>query len=67
MTDVDPRKFTKYAVYYGPNDYATGIKGLRPDAPREAKDEYIKWLRERHRYESGRRRSFKTIMNMFDK
>lgn len=58
---VDPRKFTFYAVYYGPDEYATGIKGLRPDAPMEARLEYIKWVRDRNRYESGRMRPSKSV------
>lgn len=62
---VDARKFTQYAVYYGPDDYETGIKALRADAPEEAWNEYIKWLRDRNRYENGRARPAKVIENMF--
>lgn len=63
--NVDPRKFTQYAVYYGPDDYQTGIKGLKADAPEEAWSEYIKWLQDRNRYENGRARSAKAIEKMF--
>lgn len=66
MIKVDPRKFTQYAIYYGPNEYGTGVKGLRSEAPTEARIEYIKWLRDRNRYENGCIRSIKVIENMFE-
>ena len=46
--------FNKYLVCYEPNEFGTGIKGIRSDAPKDAIDAYIRWFRNNHRYENGR-------------
>ena len=46
--------FRPYLVMYGPNDANVGIRGIRSDAPKEAKDAFILWYRDNHRYPNGR-------------
>lgn len=55
--DEQVKKFNKYLVMFGPDDGRTGIRGIRSDAPEEAKEAYIEWFRDRNRYPNGRKYS----------
>lgn len=46
--------FTRYLIMYGPSDSKTGVRGIRSDAPEEAKQAFFLWYRNRNRYENGR-------------
>lgn len=55
--DEHVRKFNRYLVMFGPDEGRTGIKGIRSDAPEEAKEAYIEWFRDKNRYPNGRKYS----------
>ena len=46
--------FSPYVVMYGPNEAKTGIRGVRSDAPDDAKEAFILWYRMNNRYPNGR-------------
>lgn len=46
--------FVQYLIMYGPDEANVGIKGIRSDAPEDAKEKFFLWYRDRHRYDSGR-------------
>ena len=56
ISDDKVKRFMRYLVIDAGDSGSYRIKGIRSDAPPEMIDEFIRWYRDRNRYENGRLR-----------